>query len=86
MVAMAVNSFCIIESLQIFKDQSVGLNDVPPRSVGKCGMAQALAITSGGIGVSTAVETVINPYQDILAYDIYNILPCVIPMVKYTNL
>lgn len=25
MVAMAVNSFCIIESLQIFKDQSVGL-------------------------------------------------------------
>lgn len=44
--------------------RTVGLNDVPPRSVGKCGMAQALAITSGGIGVSTAVETVINPYQD----------------------
>ena len=44
--------------------RTVGLNDVPPRSVGKCGMAQALAITTGGIGVSTAVETVINPYQD----------------------
>lgn len=44
--------------------RTMGLNDIPPRSVGKCGMAQALAITSGGIGVSTAVETVINPYQD----------------------
>lgn len=46
------------------KIRTTGLNDVPPRSVGKCGMAQALAITVGGIGVSTAVETVINPYQD----------------------
>lgn len=44
--------------------RTIGLNDIPPQSVGKCGMAQALAITSGGIGVSTAVETVINPYQD----------------------
>lgn len=44
--------------------RTIGLNDIPPQSVGKCGMAQALAITSGGIGVSTAVETVINPYQE----------------------
>lgn len=44
--------------------RTVGLNDVPPRSVGKCGMAQALALTAGGIGVCTAVETVINPYQN----------------------
>lgn len=27
-------------------------------------MAQALAVTAGGIGVSTAVETVVNPYQE----------------------
>lgn len=44
--------------------RTTGLNDVPPLSVGKCGMAQALAVTSDGIGVSTAVETVINPYQE----------------------
>lgn len=44
--------------------RAVGLNDVPPLSVGKCGMAQALAVTTGGIGVSTAVETVVNPYQE----------------------
>jgi ATP-dependent Lon protease len=44
--------------------RTAGLNDIPPLSVGKCGMAQALAVTNGGIGVSTAVETVINPYQE----------------------
>ena len=44
--------------------RTLGLNDVPPLSVGRCGMAQALAITTGGIGVSTAVETVVNPYQE----------------------
>ena len=44
--------------------RTMGLNDVPPLSVGRCGMAQALAVTTGGIGVSTAVETVINPYQE----------------------
>ena len=44
--------------------RTAGLNDVPSLSVGKCGMAQALAVTTGGIGVSTAVETVINPYQE----------------------
>lgn len=44
--------------------RTIGLNDVPPLSVGKCGMAQALAVTTGGIGVSTAVETAINPYQE----------------------
>jgi len=46
------------------KMRTSGLNDIPPCSVGKFGMAQALAITSEGIGVSTAVETVINPYQE----------------------
>lgn len=44
--------------------RTVGLNDVPPRSVGRCGTALALAVTSSGIGVSTAVETVVNPYQE----------------------
>ena len=44
--------------------RTVGLNDVPPLSLGRCGMAQALAVTSSGIGISTAVETVINPYQE----------------------
>lgn len=42
----------------------VGLNDVPPLSIGKNGMAQALAVTTSGIGISTAVETVVNPYQE----------------------
>lgn len=44
--------------------RTVGLNDVPPLSVGRCGMAQALAVTTSGIGISTAVETVVNPYQE----------------------
>lgn len=44
--------------------RTIGLNDVPPLSIGRFGMAQALAVTTGGIGVSTAVETVVNPYQD----------------------
>ena len=37
---------------------------MPPLAVGKCGLAQALAVTTSGIGVCTAVETVVNPYQD----------------------
>ena len=59
---VSVNKSFIIEFLG--ERRSFGLNDIPPRSVGKCGMAQALAVTAGGIGVSTAVETVVNPYQE----------------------
>ena len=59
---VSVNKSFIIEFLG--ERRSFGLNDIPPQSVGKCGMAQALAVTAGGIGVSTAVETVVNPYQE----------------------
>lgn len=58
----------IITSAHIKKslgeNRSIGLNDVPPLSLGEIGMAQVLAVTSDGIGVSTAVETIVNPYQE----------------------
>lgn len=44
--------------------RTAGLNDIPQHSIGKRGMAHALAVIAGSIGISTAVETVINPYQD----------------------
>ena len=46
------------------KNRTVGLDGVPQLSIGKCGMAQALAVTTLGTGVLMAVETVVNPYQD----------------------
>lgn len=60
---------CVVISKELLREslgqeRTVGMNDVPPLAVGKCGLAQALAVTTSGIGVCTAVETVVNPYQD----------------------
>lgn len=75
LMRIARQNNCTFESVDVHIDQNdikytlgknrtVGLDGVPQLSIGKCGMAQALAVTTSGIGVLMAVETVVNPYQD----------------------
>ena len=75
LMRIARQNNCTFESVDVHIDQNdikytlgknrtVGLDGIPQLSIGKCGMAQALAVTTSGIGVLMAVETVVNPYQD----------------------